>query len=218
MPSRTKTPTKGEPTNFPMLKEMERENRKNLFINAAERVFTEMPFDKVTIRNIAKQAGITATAIYRYFPDKQTLYAEAYIRSNDRLLGKILEMMNSHTSLCLEEITMVIIEHFMSEEQNLKMRAHFLIDDSLSPEIAQSINESSRRFISEIVNYFGRFSPDVDARLLSRIYVAALNGLLITLRKYPGKNQKEVLQNMKAAGSVLASMFQNQLNIQKTKK
>lgn len=218
MPSRAKKQTNNEPTNFRMLKEMERENRKNLFINAAERVFTEMPFDKVTIRNIAKQAGITATAIYRYFPDKQTLYAEAYIRSNNRLLEKILKTMNSHSNLCLEEITMVIIDHFMSEEQNLKMRAHFLIDDSLSPEISRSINESFRIFLLEIVNYFGRFNPDVDARLLSRIYVASLNGLLITLRKYPGKNHAELLQNMKTAGSLLAGMFQKQMNIQQDKK
>jgi len=218
MPSRAKTQKKSEPTNFLMLKEMERENRKNLFINAAERVFTEMPFDKVTIRNIAKQAGITATAIYRYFPDKQTLYAEAYIRSNNRLLGKILETMNSHTNLCLEEITMVIIDHFISEEQNLKMRAHFLIDDSLSPEIEKGINESSRIFLLEIVNYFGRFNPAVDSRMLSRIYVASLNGLLITLRKSPAKNYKEQVEYMKTAGSLLASMFQHQLNIQQDKK
>ena len=214
MHSRDKTQTKKEPMNFSRLKELERENRKNLFINAAERVFTELPFDKVTIRNIAKQAGITATALYRYFPDKQTLYAEAYIRSNNRLLEKILETMNSHAALCLEEITMVIIEHFMSEEQNLKMRAHFLIDDSLSPEISQSINESSRIFLLEIVNYFERYNPNVNARLLSRIYVASLNGLLITLRKYPAKNHKELVKHIKTAGSVLADMFQNQLNIQ----
>jgi AcrR family transcriptional regulator len=204
-------PAVQEPMSFSRLKEMERENRKNLIINAAERVFTELSFDKVTMRLIAKEAGITATAIYRYFSDKQTLYAEAYMRSNDRLLAKIIETIHAKDTFCLDEITMTIIDHFIKEEQNLKMRTHFMIDDTLSDEVAGKINENSRVFHMELVNYFSRFNQDVDARMLARLYIAELNGLLITLRKYPSKNQEEVIRHMKSAGSLLAAMFSTQI-------
>ncbi|RPI95861.1 MAG: TetR/AcrR family transcriptional regulator [Spirochaetales bacterium] len=200
-----------EPMNFPKLKEIERDNRKSLIINAAERVFTQLAFDKVTMRHIAKEAGITATAIYRYFTDKQCLYAEAYIRSNNRLLVRIMEDMNASKDFRLEEITMIIIDHFAREEQNLKMRTHFMIDDTLNNEVLSSINESFRVFLIEIVNYFTRFNPDGDVRLLARMYIASLNGLLITLRKYPGKNREEIIKQMRTGGSLLASMFKMQI-------
>lgn len=211
MPSKMNTAMMSEPMNFTKLKEMERENRKNLIITAAERVFTELPFDQVTIRNIAKQAGITATAIYRYFPDKQALYAEAYIRSNNRLLERIVHVIKSRQDLCLEEITMLIIDHFMNEEQNLKMRAHFLIDDSLSDEQSGSLSESARAFLNVLENHFQQFNPNLDLRLFSRTYIAALNGLLLTFRKYPSKNRKDHIKNLKTAGSMLAGMFQAQI-------
>ncbi|HDP80263.1 MAG TPA: TetR/AcrR family transcriptional regulator [Spirochaetes bacterium] len=211
MPATNKKGGNNEPMDFPKLKELERENRKNLIINAAETVFTKLPFDKVTMRLIAKEAGITATAIYRYFTDKQCLYAEAYIRSNNRLLAKILKTMNAHQEFCLEEITAIIMDHFIREEQNLKMRTHFMIDDTLNGDVLNSINESFRVFLIEIVNYFSRFNPNTDVRMLARMYVAALNGLLITLRKYPGKNREEVIKHMKTAGTVLAGMFKAQI-------
>jgi hypothetical protein len=91
------------------------------------------------------------------------------------------------------------------------MRTHFMIDDTLNDEVLSSINESFRVFLIEIVNYFTRFNPDSDVRLLARMYIASLNGLLITLRKYPGKNREEIIKQMRTSGSLLAGMFKMQI-------
>lgn len=47
--------------------------RQALIVEAAERVFAVKPFNKVSIRDIAREAGISHASIYRYFPDQQSL-------------------------------------------------------------------------------------------------------------------------------------------------
>ncbi len=211
MNSEGRDPSVSEPTDFSALKEQERENRKNLIINAAERVFTNKPFDQVTMRNIAKEAGITPTAIYRYFTDKQSLYAEAYVRSNNRLLKKLTEIIDSSSALCFEEMAMKVIDHFVTEEQNLKMRAHFMIDDSLSDELSIKLSENTRFFTDRIEEHLKRFTDDPDTRLLALTFFASLNGVLLTYRKIPGKTDEEITKNMKKSGAVIAQIFKDRI-------
>ena len=211
MNSEGRDPSVSEPTDFSALKEQERENRKNLIINAAERVFTNKPFDQVTMRNIAKEAGITPTAIYRYFTDKQSLYAEAYVRSNNRLLKKLTEIIDSNSALCFEEMAMKVIDHFVTEEHNLKMRAHFMIDDSLSDELSIKLSENTRFFTDRIEEHLKRFTDDPDTRLLALTFFASLNGVLLTYRKIPGKTDEEITKNMKKSGAVIAQIFKDRI-------
>ncbi len=199
--------------NFTKLKEIERENKKDLILNAAEKIFTEMPFDKVTMRHIAKEVGITATAIYRYFPDKQSLFGEIYARSNNRLLSKVREITDSNQDFSLEEITLAIIDHYFLEleEQNLKLRTHLLIDDTLSEEVLGIVTESFRELLVEIGKYFSRFNTNNDTRLLARMYIASLIGYLITFKNNPTNNHDEAVKHMKRFGKKLSGMYEAQI-------
>ncbi len=57
---------------FSSMKKRERKARQDAIITAAERVFSTKPFAEVSIRDIAREAGISHASIYRYFPDQQT--------------------------------------------------------------------------------------------------------------------------------------------------
>ncbi len=199
--------------NFTKLKEIERENKKDLILNAAEKIFTEMPFDRVTMRHIAREVGITATAIYRYFPDKQSLFGEIYARSNNRLLSKVREITDSNQDFSLEEITLAIIDHYFLEleEQNLKLRTHLLIDDTLSEEVLGIVTESFRELLIEIGKYFSRFNHNNDTRLLARMYIASLIGYLITFKNNPTNNHDEAVKHMKRFGKKLSGMYEAQI-------
>lgn len=79
------------PGTFSDLKDRERKNRKNLMIDAAERVFASKPFDEVSMRDIASEAGISHATIYRYFPDQQTLFVDALVRGVEQLRSLLEE-------------------------------------------------------------------------------------------------------------------------------
>ena len=65
---------------FMRMREDEREIRKTLIINAAMILFERMPFQDIGMRDIAAEAGVSAASIYRYFPSRDDLFAEALIR------------------------------------------------------------------------------------------------------------------------------------------
>ncbi len=67
------------------MKTREREDRKNLIIDAAEQVFSNKPFNKVSMREIADEAGIAPSSIYTYFPNQESLFVEATVRDSNRL-------------------------------------------------------------------------------------------------------------------------------------
>jgi AcrR family transcriptional regulator len=65
---------------FQKLRKEERETRKNLIVNAAMDLFSQKDFHKIGMRDIAKRAGISAAAIYRYYPSRDDVFVEALIR------------------------------------------------------------------------------------------------------------------------------------------
>ncbi|HQI24391.1 MAG TPA: helix-turn-helix domain-containing protein, partial [Smithella sp.] len=64
---------------FAELKNNEKRARQGVIVEAAQRVFAVKPFNKVSIRDIAREAGISHASIYRYFPDQQSLFVEAFL-------------------------------------------------------------------------------------------------------------------------------------------
>jgi len=54
-------------------KQREREQRQQLLLDAAQRLFVEQGFEKVSMRNIAEATEYSATAVYHYFKDKNAL-------------------------------------------------------------------------------------------------------------------------------------------------
>ena len=57
-------------------KEMEREHRRQLLLEAAARVFGRKPFDEATIQEVAAEAEIGIQGLYEHFPSKQEIYEQ----------------------------------------------------------------------------------------------------------------------------------------------
>lgn len=60
-------------------KELERAQRRELLLAAAEVVFGRKPFDEATMQEVASEAQIGMQGLYEHFPSKQDLY-ESLIR------------------------------------------------------------------------------------------------------------------------------------------
>ena len=57
-------------------KERERTLRREVLIEAAERVFGRKPFDEATMQEVAREAEIGMQGLYEQFPSKQELYEQ----------------------------------------------------------------------------------------------------------------------------------------------
>lgn len=67
-------------------KEKEKLLREEDIVNAAEKVFTIMGYNKASMEDIAKEAQFTRKTVYQYFTDKEDLFFTVIIRGFKRLL------------------------------------------------------------------------------------------------------------------------------------
>ncbi len=61
------------------LKTKERKLRQQIIIDAAREVFGQKTYDKASMAEIAKAAGIAKASIYTYFKSQEELYAKIAI-------------------------------------------------------------------------------------------------------------------------------------------
>lgn len=181
---------------FAELREQERLVRRRIIVDAAERVFGSKPFLKVSMRDIAREAGISPASIYRYFPDQQTLFVEAFILGARELIDLIGRVIDGHDGLPLAEIAGVYLDFLTEKDHYFRMMTHFMLDGQLSDEPLDKLNETERSLLDQIDRVFRRIKPESQVRLLSHAFMAALNGVMISFRNYPGRTAEEVRRHM----------------------
>jgi AcrR family transcriptional regulator len=192
---------------FAGLKSREKKARQDVIIEAAERVFAVKPFSKVSIRDIAREAGISHASIYRYFPDQQSLFVEAFIHGAREIVQFLGEMIRSSQTGDIEKVSEAYITYLITNDQYFRMMTHFMLDGSLSAELIEKLNTAERQIFDEFDILFRKMKMKEPVRPLSHAFFAALNGVLITFRNYPGRSMEAVHQHMLKIARVIATKF-----------
>ena len=192
---------------FSHLKSEAKLARQELIIEAAERVFAVKPFNKINIRDIAKEAGISHASIYRYFPDQQSLFVEAFLQGANEITLTLEGLIEGTKTPDVIKISDAYITYLMDNDQYFRMMTHFMLDGSLSPEKIEKLNTTERQIFDQFDRLFRKMKSPEPVRLLSHAFFAALNGVLITFRNYPGRTNKAVRQHMLNIARVIARSF-----------
>ena len=183
--------------------------RQAVIIEAAERVFAVKPFNKISIRDIAKEAGISHACIYRYFPDQQSLFVEAFIQGAGEISIILEKLIDNAKTPDILKVSDAYVTYLMDNDQSFRMMTHFMFDGSLSAEKIEKLNTAGRRIIDLFDRMFRKMKKPEPVRMLSHAFFAALNGVLITFRNYRGRTTKAVHQHMLNISQVIARSFGN---------
>lgn len=68
---------------------IERKSTKNLFAESFRELSTNKPADKITVKEICKNCGLTAPTFYNHFRDKYDLIAWIYSTRAEEIMNKI---------------------------------------------------------------------------------------------------------------------------------
>ena len=74
-------------------KEREKQEMKNLILDAATRMFLEQGFEKTSLRNIAEKIEYSPATIYLYYKDKNELFFDVHEKGFDLLFEKMNPLM-----------------------------------------------------------------------------------------------------------------------------
>lgn len=195
---------------FLKLKEEEKDIRKNIIIDAAENEFTTKPFDKVNIRDIAKEAGISPASIYRHFPDKQALFFETFLRGATDVIGIIADL-NSSGEASIERLTDDFIDYFEKNDQYFRMMVKFMLDSPDDIALFEKLNATERALLEQFDQAFIEAGFKEDIRYFSHALFAALIGILIIFRNYPDDTGDKTSKHRKHIAQIIANLFQGGL-------
>ena len=77
--------------------------RRHLLCEAARSVFTEKGWARARTRDIAQEAGVTETVLYRYFPSKDALFEAAILEPLEGLVADLTELEPSYETVTLRD-------------------------------------------------------------------------------------------------------------------
>jgi AcrR family transcriptional regulator len=109
-----------EQKGFTDLKEQEKNQRRSIILDVAEKIFAEKSFNAVNMRDLAKEVGISPASIYTYFPDKEALYVEVSLRGFQRAVDLMNDMMESGDDT-LEKVAVRYMEEMMDNYDYMRI-------------------------------------------------------------------------------------------------
>jgi AcrR family transcriptional regulator len=189
------------------LRESERETRRNLILDAAVHLFATRNFNQVGMRDIAAEVGISPASIYRYFSDRDDLFLEALVRETGAIDQLFRSLRERKADFTIEDAANEFVGYLLEHDSFFQMMIHFMTDGGISEEAIARFNATQSLILDIFDELFKEIGADQNVRLLSHAFLAALDGILITFRNYPGRNAKETKKHVHRLATMMADIF-----------
>ena len=189
------------------LKEKEREARQNLIINAARKAFGQKTYDKVSMAEIAKAAGIAKSSIYTYFTSQEELYIQIAYKDSRGFIREFKNQVSKENNEIVKVAINYFLDYYILHEAQWRMITHFALHGNKDEKSVEKLNYVGRELLDLFDYIFEKLGKKENVRLLSHTLFSSLSGILIAFRNYPGRTEKERLTHMKRVGSVLENMI-----------
>ena len=187
--------------------EKERATRQNLIIKAARKAFGQKTYDKVSMAEIAKAAGIAKSSIYTYFNSQEELYIQIAFKDSQAFIKEFKKKIEQGNKNIIKVTINYFLDYYILHEGQWRMITHFALHGNKDQASVEKLNFVGRELLDLFDCVFKKLSKKDDVRLLSHTLFSALSGILIAFRNYPGRTEEEKLIHMKRIGAVLEAMI-----------
>ena len=158
--------------------------KKAIIISVAQKLFGVYGLEKVSMREIANELGLSKASLYYYFPDKESLYIAVVEKEQAEYLSGLenLVLDNNNPSGFFTEYAGRRLSFFRNLLNLSRLRADYY--NSLKPAFRNafsSFREKERDLITGILEQGKKdgIFIDIDSALVASIYLDVLRGLRI---------------------------------------
>ena len=197
----------GKMNTLSKLKEKERATRQNLIMKAARKAFGQKTYDKVSMAEIAKAAGIAKSSIYTYFSSQEELYIQIAFKDSQDFIREFKNIIEQENKDIIKVTINYFLDYYILHEAQWRMITHFALHGNKDQKSVEKLNHVGRELLDLFDYVFLKLGKKENVRLLSHTLFSALSGILIAFRNYPGRTEEERLIHMKRIGSVLEAMI-----------
>lgn len=193
---------------FDELKGREREARRELIVNCAKELFSEKNFKSISVRDIAKMAGVSPGTIYRYYESLDELFLEIFYMGTREIKEVIEEKYEKGNGLTIRRLCEIYVGFLNENISYYQMMGHFIPRGILSREEIDKLNP----LIQEVMGLFEKIITEADyegdIKMMSCALISALNGIMTSYAQYPGRSREELKSYTLILAGFIADFFE----------
>ncbi|GBE65115.1 TetR family transcriptional regulator [Mycobacterium sp. MFM001] len=153
-------------------------DRRAQLLAAAERLFAERGFLAVRLEDIGAAAGVSGPAIYRHFPNKESLLVELLVGISTRLLAGAREVKSrsADPAEALDGLIDFHLEFALGEPDLIRIQDRDLAHLPAAAE--RQVRRAQRQYVEVWVGVLRELEPglaEADARLMAHAVFGLLN-------------------------------------------
>ena len=166
------------PPDAPNRRSQLKSDRRLQLLSAAERLFAERGFLAVRLEDIGAAAGVSGPAIYRHFPNKESLLVELLVGISTRLLAgaRDVRARSADAAAALDGLVDFHLDFALGEPDLIRIQDR---DLAHLPEAAEKeVRKAQRQYVEVWVNVLRELNPNLaeaDARLTAHAAFGLLN-------------------------------------------
>lgn len=157
--------------------------KRQLIIEAAERVFSTKGFYQAKVEEIASEAGVGKGTVYEYFSSKEEVFKEMVIHVSKEHM-KLVSKRRGSMLMAVEKIQDIVRQHlvFMIEHRNMArilLQDHLTLSDDLHKWLKASRDDklkSLENIVIEGINN-GEFRKDINPKVTAHLIFGATASL-----------------------------------------
>ncbi|WP_430461929.1 TetR/AcrR family transcriptional regulator [Thalassolituus sp. LLYu03] len=164
-------------------------------MDSASRVMADVGFHHLSMRKLASQLGMTASNIYNYFPDKESLFIHTRRRGFDLAFADINEQMSSATNptRALHKFARSLIAfaqryagyyQLMFQPPLLSLDESEAVDQDVQLQVERLVDEWQQHLLSLLKDAVPVLAerPEAVQKQVALFFVASVHGLIDTYR------------------------------------
>lgn len=190
-----------------VLREREREVRRELILSAARKLFADKDFRSVTVREIAKRAGVSPGTIYRYYENLDELFLDVFFAGAREITERLDEEYEKKSDCSLLRFCEIYIGYLNENMTFYQMMGHFMLGGNFSPNATERLNPIMRELMNRVEGIVKEAGLKGETRLVSHALFSSLNGIMISYAQYPGRSLDEIRRHTLRLSRIVAASF-----------
>lgn len=194
------------------LKQQEKDARKNLILEAARELFAKKDFRQVTVREIARQGEISVGTIYNYYKSLDELFLDIFLQCS-REITRMIDRAEESGPVSLADLCRIYVDYLNTNMTFYQMMSHFMLGNDLGSAATERLNTAMRGLMDRIEVRLNRPSGKNGGdkrRLTAHALFAALNGVMISYARYPGRSDGEIRSHTLRLTDIIAAAFRSE--------
>jgi AcrR family transcriptional regulator len=198
----------GDSTPEPNPRSRRKSDRRLQLLAAAERLFAERGFLAVRLEDIGAAAGVSGPAIYRHFPNNESLLVELLVGISTRLLAGAREVQSreADAAAALDGLIDFHLDFALGEPDLIRIQDR---DLAYLPTAAErQVRRAQRQYVEVWVGVLRQIEPtlaETDARLMAHAVFGLLNSTPHSLKPDGTARSRAVMRAMTVAALTMGA-------------